>query len=120
MTRGVRGATTVEEDKEQVIVRQTEDLLRELIGQNGIEAEHVCSVIISATSDLTAAFPAKALRNIDGWTYVPVMCVREIEVPGSLEKCIRIMLHWNTEKSQQDINHVYLNRAVSLRPDLIK
>lgn len=118
MTRGVRGATTVHENSEHDMVERTEELLREMIDQNGIIAEDVCSVIISVTEDLSATFPAKALRRIEGWTYVPVMCVREIPVPNSLAKCIRIMLHWNTDKSQKEVHHVYLEKAMILRPDL--
>lgn len=118
MTRGVRGATTVNNNEEQEIINQTEELLREMINRNDINPESVCSVIISVTEELTATFPAKALRKVEGWTYVPVMCFREIPVEKALEKCIRIMLHWNTDKGQRDIEHVYLQGATVLRPDL--
>ncbi|WP_050615426.1 chorismate mutase [Bacillus testis] len=118
MTRGVRGATTVDRNDEIEVIGKTEELLLEMIAQNNIVAEDVCSVLISVTADLTAAFPARALRTIEGWTYVPVMCVREIEVPGSLTQCVRVMLHWNTDKKQREIRHIYQHGAVSLRPDL--
>ncbi|MBD3110396.1 chorismate mutase [Bacillus sp. AGMB 02131] len=118
MTRGVRGATTVAENDEKLIIDATEELLREIIECNNIEPETVGSAIISVTDDITATFPAKALRKVEGWKYVPVMCFQEIPVPGALEKCVRIMLHWNTDKSQQDIKHVYLKGAKVLRPDL--
>ncbi|MGM9922685.1 MAG: chorismate mutase [Bacillus sp. (in: firmicutes)] len=118
MLRGVRGATTVQQNDEQEIVESTEMLMREMIERNGIQPEAVCSVVISMTEELTAAFPAKALRRLEGWTYVPVMCVREVPVTNSLEKCIRIMLHWNTDKPQDEIQHAYLRGAVVLRPDL--
>lgn len=118
MIRGVRGAITVEEDNEQEILNATERLLREMIKQNEIEPEMVASVFISATEDIISAFPAKALRKIEGWTYVPVMCMREIPVVSSLKNCIRIMLHLNTNKTQKEIKHVYLNNAIVLRPDL--
>lgn len=118
MTRGVRGATTVAQNDEKVIIDATEELLREIIECNNIEPESVCSAIISVTDDITATFPAKALRKVEGWKYVPVMCFQEIPVPGSLENCVRIMLHWNTDKGQQDIKHVYLKGAKVLRPDL--
>lgn len=120
MIRGVRGAITIEEDKEQEILDATERLLREMIKQNDIEPDKVASVFISATEDIVSAFPARALRKIEGWTYVPVMCMREIPVVSSLKKCIRIMLHLNTDKSQQEIKHVYLEKATVLRPDLNK
>lgn len=119
MTRGVRGATTVAQNDEKVIIDATEELLREIIECNDIKPETVCSAIISVTDDITATFPAKALRNIEGWKYVPVMCFQEIPVPGALERCVRIMLHWNTDKGQQEIEHVYLKGAQVLRPDLL-
>ena len=118
MTRGVRGAVTVEQNAESELISRTEECLREMIKRNGIKAETVCSVIISVTEDLDAAFPAKALRKLEGWQYVPVMCVKEIPVPNSLKACVRIMLHWNTDKAQKEIEHVYLGNAVTLRPDL--
>ena len=120
MMRGVRGATTVTRNDEQEIVSHTEELLREMIESNGITPESVCSVIVSSTEELTAAFPAKAIRSLEGWSYVPVMNVREISVPNALKNCVRIMLHWNTEKEQQDVKHIYLREAVVLRPDLNK
>lgn len=118
MIRGVRGATTVDGNKEELILKETEILLREIIKQNNIEAEQVASVIISVTEDLTACFPAKAMRAIEGWKYVPVMCTKEIPVLGSLPLCVRVMMHVNTSTPQQEISHVYLGNAISLRPDL--
>jgi chorismate mutase len=118
MIRGIRGATTVEHNEELEITQATEELLREMIKANDVKAGDVASVLISATEDLTAAFPAKALRNIEGWTYVPVMCMREIPVPNSLPRCIRVMMTVNTEKAQNEIHHVYLREAIQLRPDL--
>jgi chorismate mutase len=116
--RGVRGATTVDVDQADKIIGATEVLVKEMIRVNNIEAEDVASVWITVTEDLTSAFPAKALRRVDGWKYVPVMCAREIPVPGSLEKCIRIMLHVHTEQGQDEIQHIYLEKAEQLRPDL--
>ncbi|MEW9111342.1 MAG: chorismate mutase [Cytobacillus gottheilii] len=118
MIRGIRGATTVDEDSEKLILEETEILLIEIIKENKLEAEQVASVLFSVTEDLTACFPAKAMRAIDGWKYVPVMCTREIPVPESLSLCVRVMMHVNTDRSQQEINHVYLRNAISLRPDL--
>lgn len=120
LIRGIRGAITVDENDAYEIVIATGELLKELIVKNNIEAEDVAHVIITVTEDLDAAFPAKALREIEGWTYVPVMCMQEIPVPGSLEKCIRIMMTVQTEIEQNQIQHVYARNAVVLRPDLIK
>ncbi|MGG3469646.1 chorismate mutase [Neobacillus pocheonensis] len=118
MIRGVRGATTVSTNTEEEIVFATEVLLSKLIELNRIEPDSVASVFISTTEDVTAAFPAKALRKFEGWTYVPVMCMREIPVLNSLKMCIRVMMHVNTNQLQNEINHVYLNNAKVLRPDL--
>lgn len=116
--RGIRGAITVIEDRESEIIEATEILLRKMIEQNKIEANTVASVFISVTEDITSAFPAKAIRLMDGWTFVPVMCMREIPVPNALAKCIRIMMHVNTTIPQEEISHIYLGNAISLRPDL--
>jgi len=118
MIRGIRGAITVEVDEETVILDAAERLVKEMIRKNAIIADNVASVFVSVTDDLTSAFPAKVIRLQEGWTYVPVMCMKEIDVPNSLKKCIRIMMHVNTESAQKDINHVYLEKAIQLRPDL--
>ena len=118
MFRGVRGAITVKENNEQVIFQATDRLFKKIIHENQIEPEQVASVFISVTDDITEAFPAKVLRSMEGWSYVPVMCMKEITVRSALDKCIRVMMHINTSKSQQDIHHVYLEDAVTLRPDL--
>lgn len=120
MIRGVRGATTVSSNTKDEIVQRTKELLNDLITENAIEANQVASVFISMTEDLDDTFPAKALREIDGWTYVPVMCMRELAVPNSLAKCIRIMIHLNTDQQQEAMYHAYHYEAVQLRPDLIR
>lgn len=120
MIRGIRGATTIIENSESEIVSKTEQLLREMILNNHVEPTSVASVFISVTEDITATFPAKAMRRIEGWTHVPVMCMREIPVPQSLPKCIRVMMHVNTSVAQENITHIYLGDAVCLRPDLVK
>lgn len=118
MVRGIRGAITVPENDGALMVEATERLLSEMIQKNNIDPENVCSAFLSATTDLDAMFPAKALREQKGWEYVPVMCMQELAIKGGLEKCIRIMMHVNTETAQKDIQHVYLEGAVVLRPDL--
>jgi chorismate mutase len=120
MIRGVRGAITVENNIEAEILSATERLFKEMINANNIKACDVASVFLSVTDDINAAFPAKIIRMHEDWTYVPVMCMKEIAVPHSLEKCIRIMMHWNTELPQEEIQHTYLEKAIQLRPDLTK
>ncbi|WP_404403510.1 chorismate mutase [Jeotgalibacillus malaysiensis] len=119
MIRGIRGATTVDRDQQDAIVEATLMLLKDMIEKNSIDPEETASVFISATEDISSVFPAKALRKIDGWEYVPVMCMREIPVKDALPYCIRVMVHVNTQKKQKDIQHIYHHEAVKLRPDLV-
>lgn len=120
MIRGFRGATTVQKNEEKEILLATKELIEEMTEKNNIAPNQITSVIITVTNDLNATFPAKALRQLDGWTYVPVMCMTEIPVPGALPKCIRIMLTAETEKEQHEVEHIYHHEAKQLRPDLIK
>lgn len=120
MIRGVRGAITVSADQPEEILKETRKLILEMVKENKIFPDDVASVIISTTTDISSAFPAKAVRTIEDWTYVPVMCTHEMDVPGSMPLCIRVMMHVNTSIPQQEIQHIYLNEAVKLRPDLIK
>lgn len=115
--RAVRGAVTVEDNSSSEIIQQTQILLEEIISRNEIAEEDIISAVFTVTQDLNAAFPAAAARNI-GWTNIALMCMNEIAVPGSLEKCIRVMVHINSEKSNKEIRHVYLKGARVLRPDL--
>lgn len=117
--RGVRGATTVESDSRDEILASTRQLLALMIRLNGIEPQDVGSAIFTTTEDITAEFPALAARQL-GWLEVPLLCTHELNVPGSLPKCIRILLNWNTPKTQHEITHVYIKDAVKLRPDLCK
>jgi chorismate mutase len=114
--RGVRGATTCQENTSESILKATRELLALMIRQNGIEADDVASVIFSTTRDLDAVFPALAARQL-GWWDAALMCVNELDVPGSLRKCIRILLHWNTNIPSDKIVHVYIKEAAKLRPD---
>lgn len=115
--RGIRGATTVENNDREEILTATRQLLAMMIRLNGIKAQNIGSAIFSSTTDLNAEFPALAARQL-GWLDVPLLCTHEIDVPGSLRQCVRILLHWNTAKPQEGITHVYLKGAVKLRPDL--
>jgi chorismate mutase len=95
----------------------TGELLQLLVKANGLHPEDVTSVIFTVTPDLTAAFPARAAREM-GWTDVPLLCAQEIPVPGDIPRCIRVLILWNTEKEQSEINHVYIKGARGLRSDL--
>ncbi|QTM99652.1 chorismate mutase [Sediminibacillus dalangtanensis] len=118
MIRGIRGATTVTENDANEIVANTKELVMEMAEVNKISPDEIATVLISATADINASFPAKALREINGWKYVPVMCMKEIEVPNSLPKCIRVMMTVNSHTRQEEVQHIYHNQAVQLRPDL--
>lgn len=117
--RGIRGATTVENNDVQAILSATRELLQQLISANSLDAGDVASVIFTATPDLDRAYPARAAREI-GWTDVPLLCMQEMAVQGSLPMCIRALVHWNTDLTQNQIHHVYLGAARVLRPDLIQ
>ncbi len=118
MIRGVRGATTVDRNEASEIVERTTELLRLMIQNNGIRPEDVASAIFTVTDDVDAEFPAVVVRALPGWDGVPLLCSREIPVPGSLARCIRVLLHWSTERSQGEIQHAYLHGARVLRPSL--
>lgn len=120
MIRGIRGATTVESDTEMEVISAVEKLMAEIIQVNEVDPDMVASVFFSATEEIRSVFPAKALRKFEGWTYVPVTCMKEIPVSNSLPFCIRVMIHVNTTKSQKEIQHVYQAGAAVLRPDLTK
>lgn len=114
--RGVRGATTVAANDATAITEGTLELLRILIDQNGVHPEDVASATFTVTADLDAEFPAQAVRSLPGWEEVPLLCGREIPVPGSLGRCVRVLLHWNTETPQAEVRHAFLRGARELRP----
>jgi chorismate mutase len=114
-TRGIRGATTVERNDRDQILAATRELLEVLVRLNGLRPDDVVYVWFTVTPDLDAEFPAFAAREI-GWTEVPLMCGREIPVPGAIAGCIRVLIDWNTAKSQREIRHAFLHRAKELRP----
>ena len=118
--RGVRGAITVDVNEEQPILQATAELLNGVVAANAIVPDDICSVFVTVTGDLDATFPARAIRSMAGWELVPLMCALEVPVKGSLEKCIRLMVMINTDKTQQEIEHVYMGKAQALRPDLTK
>ncbi len=116
--RGIRGATTAEADQPEAINRATLGLLRAILKSNPqMNVLDLASALFTVTEDLSAAYPAAAAREL-GWVDVPMVCAREIPVPGGLPRCIRVLLHWNTDLPQSAIQHVYLGAAAALRPDL--
>lgn len=118
--RGIRGAISVEENEAQSILSATRELLEEIkLSNPTLQAEDIASILFTVTNDLDAVHPAKAAR-VMGWDMVPLMCAVEIPVPGSLPKCIRILIHWNTSLDQISIHHCYCRNAIKLRPDLIR
>lgn len=114
--RGVRGATTADDNSSEAILKATREMLALVIRQNGIEPEDVAAAIFTITNDLDAEFPALAARQL-GWLDVALLCGYEISVPGSLRHCIRVLIMWNTEKTADEIVHVYIKDAARLRPD---
>ncbi|TET12883.1 MAG: chorismate mutase [Dehalococcoidia bacterium] len=114
--RGIRGATTVDNDTVDDILRECKELLQMMIDANGVKPEDVACAIFTTTSDLNSAFPATAARQL-GWTDVPLMCSKEIDVPGSVKGCIRLLILYNTERSAEDIVHIYIKGASNLRSD---
>ena len=117
--RGIRGATTVAADDPELILQATRELLEEILDENEtMRPEDVASALFTVTDDLASTFPAQAARQM-GWGLVPMLCAREIPVPNSLPRVIRVLVHWNTEVPQNEITHVYLREAVKLRPDLV-
>jgi len=116
--RGIRGATTVAANSAEEILAATQSLLEEIVRANGIRAEEVAAAFFTVTPDLDAAFPAQAARQL-GWQYVPLLDAQEIPVPGSLPRCIRVLVLWNTTIPQHEVIHVYQGGAQSLRPDLV-
>ena len=117
--RGIRGATTVERNTKDAILEATTELLQLLIDANEIDAADVASAIFTTTPDLNAEFPAVAARQRFGWHHVALSCAHEMAVPGSLPMCLRILLHVNTDRTQEEVSHVYTRGAAVLRPDLL-
>ncbi len=116
--RGIKGATTVERNGREEILAATSELLQLMVEHNNIDPDDVASALFTTTADLNAEFPAVAARQM-GWSEVPLCCAHELDVPGSLRMCLRILLHVNTDRSAREINHVYIHGARVLRPDLV-
>jgi chorismate mutase len=112
--RALRGAITVDENEADAILDATEELVHELLERNALDPEHIVSCIFTCTADLDAAFPAEAARRL-GLSAVPLLCAREIDVPGALPKVIRVLVHCYADG---EARHVYLREAAALRRDL--
>jgi chorismate mutase len=116
--RGIRGATSVEADTPAEILAATTELLNEILRANKIEGfDEIASAIFTTSADLTSSFPAEAARTL-GMNQVPLLCASEIAVRSSVARCIRVLLHLNTDKTQRQMVHVYLREARRLRPDV--
>lgn len=116
--RGIRGAITVDKNAREAILEATRELLETMVETNSVNVDDVASAHFTTTPDLNAEFPAVAARQSLGWTHVPLMCGHEMNVPGSLPMCVRILLHVNTDVGPHDIEHIYLRGAKALRSDL--
>ena len=118
--RGIRGATTTSVDDVQAVHAATRELMLAILEANPtLRPVDIASAFFTVTDDLHSTYPAAGARELGGgWEEVPLMCAREIPVPGSLCGVIRVLIHWNTELSQKEIHHVYLHEAVALRPDI--
>lgn len=112
--RGVRGATTASANTREAILEATKELLQSILVANALDIKDIAAVIFTTTMDLNAEFPAVAARQM-GWETVPLMCTHEMGVPDGLPRCIRVLLLVNTDKSQEEIRHIYLREAVNLR-----
>jgi chorismate mutase len=115
--RAIRGATTVSENSAEAIREAVQELLDELEACNTLDLDEIVSVTFSVTQDLDALFPASVARSRPGWTNVPLLDVQQMHVAGSLERCIRLLIHFNTPDPLCAIHHPYLRRAKALRPD---
>ena len=112
--RGIRGATTVDSNSRDLIKDATKELLEDMVSKNDVLSEDIAAVFFTTTSDISDEFPAVAAREM-GWDTVPLICGHEMSVPHGLEKCIRVLILWNTETKQKEVRHPYLRKAISLR-----
>ena len=117
--RGIRGAITVNEDSKAEIIAATKELLTEMIAANDLKQENVASIFFSLTPDLSSEFPAVAAREL-GWNDAALFCCQELAIDDSLDCCIRVLIHYNTDQSLEELDHIYLRKAKQLRPDLIE
>lgn len=115
--RALRGATTLEVDERDHLLSRTHELITEVFARNDVGADDLISIIFTATGDIHSAFPAEAARDA-GFTHVPLLCTRELEIDGSVQRCIRVLIHAYTARDAHSLRHVYLHDARQLRTDL--
>ena len=114
--RGIRGATVVPENTREAILDASKELLQEIVEANGVEISQVACIFFTTTPDLDAAFPAAAARQL-GWKRLALLCSHEMNVPGSVSRCLRVLVLFNTEKKNEEIVHVYLRGADGLKSE---
>lgn len=115
--RAIRGATTVDADTREAVIGRTQELVRAVVERNELDADDIISILFTATDDISSAFPAEAAREA-GFTQVPLMCARELDITDGIERCIRVMVHAYTDRSSDSLRHPYLHGARQLRTDL--
>jgi chorismate mutase len=115
--RALRGATTLEVDERDHLIERTQEVMSALFARNGLTEDDLISIVFTATSDIHSAFPAEAARDA-GFTHVPLMCARELEIDGGIPRCVRLLIHAYTDRPATDLRHVYLHEARQLRTDL--
>jgi chorismate mutase len=116
--RGIRGATVAAANTSEAIHAATRELLLALVDANDFDLDDIASIFFTVSPDLTADYPATSARQL-GWADAPMVCAQEIAVPGGMLRCIRVLIHWNTEKRPNEVRHVYLHAAARLRPDRV-
>jgi chorismate mutase len=115
--RALRGATTLDVDERDHLIERTQEVMAALFERNGLTEDDLISIVFTATSDIHSAFPAEAAREA-GFTHVPLMCARELEIDGGIPRCVRLLIHAYTDRAATDLRHVYLHEARQLRTDL--
>jgi chorismate mutase len=115
--RALRGATTLEVDERDHLIARTQEVMSAIFERNGLTEDDLISIVFTATSDIHSAFPAEAAREA-GFTHVPLMCARELEIDGGIARCVRLLIHAYTDRAARDLRHVYLHDARQLRTDL--
>ncbi len=115
--RGIRGAITVEDNSRESILSAGKELLRKIVEANDVDVDDITAIWFTTSTDLNAEFPAVAAREM-GWTRTAMLCGHEMDVPGSLTRCLRVLMFVNTEKRNNELSHIYLREAEKLRPDL--
>jgi chorismate mutase len=115
--RALRGATTLDVDEREHLIERTQEVMAAIFERNGLTEDDLISIVFTATSDIHSAFPAEAAREA-GFTHVPLMCARELEIDGGIARCVRLLIHAYTDRAARDLRHVYLHDARQLRTDL--